>query len=248
VAVREIPETLTTFDTDVFPCLDTELRFFQAELGERYDHGIIVNMLSSSLGLHESAPPYPDAPPAADAPGDDPARILSDALAAWAAGWNLSSNSWFTLRVVIHAAALWALPRGLLYPGEGNWDPGFVEHLWRDWQPFAKLVPLPFEPGPLEIAGWNPTAETRADFLWRARAVLDEHVQRTEESANLTRTPSTMYNELHFRWLARWQLLGETYRTLGSRERASEDQVKKAVHRTADLVSLIRRTATLRAM
>ena len=109
---------------------------------------------------------------------------------------------------------------------------------------------------PLELPGWDPTARTWGEYrAWIEGEALPQalaaHRADTEATPDLQRTPAKKHPERDFQWLARWQILRETYRQILDhpstpdelRESGEVDTVRRAVERAAaDLIGLTRRT------
>lgn len=235
VVALDIPEVISTFRAVVAPDLDK----LWGDLSSPKQAGMYFNVVTESLGLQVVRKN--------DYATEELNRAPTLALLAWSQIWNVRENRWFTLRLALRALASFQIRRGLYQDGEPP-DEAMAEAVWR-LNP-ATTVPLEAQQAePLTLPGWDPTAETWGEYRDRIErqvlpAVLREH--RAQRAAAFAGTPTKYLHREHLRWLARWQLVGESYAEIAESEGQSDvENLRKAVVRTAELVQLTRRTERL---
>ena len=225
VIAQSLPDVVTTFRDRVVPVLD------RAWDGYDESGGSLDRSTGAMLGLQQ-------------------ADFSHDSITSWASRWNVTRNGWLIWRLMNRAFSAWLLKHGLYTEGNGP-NPKLAEDLWRGWSslghwlPVEEWVPdLRPEVRPVSLPGWEPTTRTWGEYRrWieneeLPHALADQKARAAEEPS-LSRTPAK-YDTDHFVALARWQLLGLSYRELGAGD--PDHPLRKAVPRTADLVGLTRRT------
>lgn len=179
------------------------------------------------------------------------------AVEAWARRFHLEDNVWAAVRLLLRAYISWELREGIYEPGMTP-DPDLAALPWIEVQHAIRLgleevnaiVPWAPRPGPepqnMTLSGWDSTAETWADYRTRTEAAFAAWMKRqatwAEQDPTLAPTPVS-YTPEHYRWLARWQLLGESHNDIASRlNGVGRETVARQCRRTAKVVALRRRT------
>jgi hypothetical protein len=199
--------------------------------------------------------------PSARHGGDTNGAPLADLemrLRDWQVRWHLGTEQVQWTR----AAALWTLngwvhqevagePRLLALTRFPENDPALLPAV-------AKLFGLPAE-FPLQVdptlhfamiafrpAAWNPRLETRADATERIMGELRSHLSKImnkiedEQRVRVgdTPTPIKRSGRDHFIWLARYQVLGASFRQIADTEYREPQTVFEAIKDTATLIGL----------
>ncbi|MDQ3694141.1 MAG: hypothetical protein M3464_10990 [Chloroflexota bacterium] len=112
-------------------------------------------------------------------------------------------------------------------------------------------VPLPTVPKAAgKLPSWNPGAETKETYLARSRAIIDRqlhnHIHSIENESlqkGLERVPTKRNGDEHFRWLVRYQVLGESQTAIARLACVERQTVQSAIRSTAGLMPLPLRDA-----
>jgi hypothetical protein len=106
------------------------------------------------------------------------------------------------------------------------------------------LTDLPHE-WSIAIPAWLPTLETRESYESRAREAFDQYLRedrelwtRDAEDAGLVPTATKRNGTLHFKWLARYQVIGESYAAIAESNCVDYKTVSEGVKRTAEAIDL----------
>jgi hypothetical protein len=102
------------------------------------------------------------------------------------------------------------------------------------------------EPERIEYSfrAWMPPAESHREYIQRQqksfRAFLNREVKRTRaawQEAGFLRVPQSQY-PTHYRWLVRYQILGESYETIAKSENKTPRTVKVKVSELRRIIGL----------
>lgn len=179
------------------------------------------------------------------------------AIHAWMRRWRLGDDevTW------VGAAALWTL-MGWVTSIEGNQsldelerrlrDPPLLDaafqRAYRPWERFRPHFTLTAGEGaaPLVLeAEWDPYTETRAaaeeritaEVAWQVRREFDA-IEAGRRAAGQHLAPIKRTGREHFRWLARYQVRGESYAAIARAVCRERQTVKEAIQETALLIGL----------
>jgi hypothetical protein len=97
----------------------------------------------------------------------------------------------------------------------------------------------------IAIPTWLPTLETRESYESRARKAFDQFLRedrelwsRDVEGGGLVPTATKRNGTLHFRWLARYQVIGESYADIAESDWVDYKTVSEGIKRTAEAIDL----------
>ena len=146
---------------------------------------------------------------------------LLDALETWATPYHLHRDGWLLDYALTH---LWAVYR--------RGDPAPLGTVGP-----AVAYQYASPPGPT----YEPPHETRAEFLERVDAYMEE-VESDLRRSGWDEAPHRPHGGAHLRWLARFQVAGETVEGISGAARVGKRNVERALKSSADLIGLTRRT------
>jgi hypothetical protein len=178
----------------------------------------------------------------------------------WAKGWNLT-DQWL-LEFAEEVLELWAhFPDG--HPIPATWPTLPAGGGWGfragggGWRLNPQTRRRRYIPDGHVLPHWDPTGETWAEYRAKANRRLTEYKAEVEARAEMSgfeRVPSKRGRrggdpELHFDWLVRFQVLGESLASVasfpgGGRSSVDLRSVQDAVRTTADLIGLARRSVS----
>ena len=160
------------------------------------------------------------------------AREQKEFLAAWrewAQPYSLHRDSW----ILDHVLNL--LPAFL-------GDPDITQSF--GGAPFLAAYPAPVPGRQITPPEYRPDAESRADFMKRVNEYADllEDVAR---GIGWEPAPTKRLDRLHLRWLARFQVEGESVGAIADTVRMDRRHLERVLKEMAGLIGLTRRTLTL---
>jgi len=134
---------------------------------------------------------------------------LHAALLGWARRWNLSAD--WCLKAALEAMAFWMRRR----PSRLTWGIG-----WSGFLPTLTTTPFTFE-----HAGWDPSRQQRTAYVQAVRKTCEDFLQgyvrgvdRTARNRGFRPAPTTR-EAVHFEWVARFQVRGESFAAIEARIR-----------------------------